>query len=54
MRRTGWSLIALTLAGTPVVMGQKPVELSLDAGFRFKTNAPTVFTAAVPVQSFRA
>lgn len=53
MCRTVCCLLALTLAGMPVVVGQKPVELGLDAGFSYKTNSPTLFVAAVPVQSFR-
>lgn len=54
MHRIVCCLLALTLAGTPVVVGQKPVELGLDAGFSYKANSPTLFAAAVPVQSFRA
>ncbi len=53
MHRTVYCLLALTLAGVPVVVAQKPVELGLDAGFSYKANSPTVFAAAVPVQSFR-
>lgn len=45
--------LALTLAGAPVVVGQKPVELGLDGGFSYKANSPTLFAATVPVQSVR-
>lgn len=50
------SSLALAVAAAAPVMGQgqRPVELGLDAGFGYKVNSPTVFTAAVPVQSFRA
>lgn len=53
MRRIVCGLLTLTLAGTPVLAGQQPVELGLDAGFGYKVNSPTAGIASLPVQSFR-